>query len=136
MGTLEEARQEFSKDLYATELTGAVIDEIGDNYAVCSVKLTEKHRNAYGGIMGGAIYTLADFAFAVASNFGKEDATVSVVGQASFMAQPKGDVLSAKARLIKDGRSNCFYDVVVTDELERTVAVVNFNGAHVKRKEK
>lgn len=134
MGTLEEAREEFSKDLYATELSGAVIDEIGDNYARCSMELTEKHKNAYGGIMGGAIYTLADFAFAVASNFGKEAATVSVVGQASFMSQPKGNVLIAEARLIKDGRSNCFYDVTVTDEHDRIVAVVNFNGAHVKRK--
>ena len=134
MGTLEEARKEFSKDLYATELTGAVIDETGENYAKCSLKLEEKHHNAYGGVMGGVIYTLADFAFAVASNFGKEYATVSVVGQASFMSAPKGSMLYARAILIKDGRSNCFYEVTVTDDLERTVAVVTFNGAHVPKK--
>lgn len=134
MGTLEEARKEFSKDLYATELSGAEIDEIGENYAKCSMKLTDKHRNAYGGIMGGAIYTLADFAFAVASNFGKEYATVSVVGQASFMSAPKGDILYAEADLIKDGRSNCFYEVKITDDTGRIVAVVSFNGAHVPKK--
>ncbi len=131
MGTLEGAREEFSKDLYATELSGAVIDEIGEDYACCSMRLTGKHRNAYGGIMGGAIYTLADFAFAVASNYDKEYATVSVVGQASFMSQPKGDILYARARLLKDGRSTCFYEVEVTDSLDRRVAVVSFNGAHV-----
>ena len=134
MGTLEEAREIFSKDLYATELSGAVIDEIGPDYALCSMKLTDKHHNAYGGIMGGAIYTLADFAFAVASNYEKEYATVSVVGQASFMSAPKGTVLFAKAELIKDGRSNCFYEVTVTDDIDTIVAVVTFNGAHVKRK--
>ena len=134
MGTLEEARKEFSKDLYATELSGAEIDEIGENYAKCSMKLTDKHRNAYGGIMGGAIYTLADFAFAVASNFGKEYATVSVVGQASFMSAPKGDILYAEADLIKDGRSNCFYEVKITDDMGRIAAVVSFNGAHVPKK--
>ncbi len=134
MGTLEEAREEFSKDLYATELSGAEIDEIGENYAKCSMKLTDKHRNAYGGIMGGAIYTLADFAFAVASNFGKEYATVSVVGQASFMSAPKGDILYAEADLIKDGRSNCFYEVKITDDTGRIAAVVSFNGAHVSKK--
>ena len=74
MGTLEEARKIFSKDLYATELSGIEIDDIGKDYAKCSMKLTEKHKNAYGGIMGGAIYTLADFAFAVASNYEKEQA--------------------------------------------------------------
>ena len=134
MGTLEEAREIFSKDLYATELSGAVIDEIGPDYAWCSMKLTDKHHNAYGGVMGGAIYTLADFAFAVASNYEKEYATVSVVGQASFMSAPKGTVLFAKAELIKDGRSNCFYEVTVTDDIDTIVAVVTFNGAHVKRK--
>ncbi len=134
MGTLNDAREIFSKDLYATELSGAVIDEIGPDYAKCSMKLTEKHKNAYGGIMGGAIYTLADFAFAVASNYDKDYATVSVVGQASFMSATRGSVLYAEAFLIKDGKSNCFFEVKVTDDLDKTVAVVNFNGAHVKKR--
>ena len=134
MGTLEEARKIFSKDLYATELSGAEIDEIGKDFALCSMKLTDKHRNAYGGIMGGAIYTLADFAFAVASNYEKDYATVSVVGQSSFMSAPKGTTLFARADLIKDGRTNCFYEVTVTDDLDTIVAVVTFNGAHIKKK--
>lgn len=72
MSKLDEARKLFSKDLYATKMSGIEIDEVGDNYAKCSMPLTENHRNAYGGIMGGSIYTLADFAFAVASNFDRE----------------------------------------------------------------
>ena len=132
MGTLEEARKIFSKDLYATELSGVEIDEIGPDYARCSMRLTDKHRNAYGGIMGGAIYTLADFAFAVASNYEKDYKTVSVVGQASFMSAPKGTILYANADLIKNGRTNCFYDVKITDDLDTIVAVVTFNGAHIK----
>lgn len=131
MSKLEEARKEFSKDLYATKLSGIVIEEVGENSSLCSMKITEDHKNAYGGVMGGAIYTLADFAFAVASNFGKEKATVSVVGSASFMSQPKGNVLYAKASLLKDGKSNCFYEVTITDDLERLIAVVSFNGAHI-----
>ncbi len=131
MGSLEEARQIFAKDIYATELSGAVIDEIGENYAKCSMILTEKHRNAYGGIMGGAIYTLADFAFAVASNYGKDVATVSLVGQASFMSATQGSKLIAEAHMIKDGKRNSFFEVTVTDDLDKLVAVVTFTGAHV-----
>lgn len=131
MGTLEDAREVFSKDLYATELSGAVIDEIGDNYAKCSMALTPNHKNAYGGIMGGAIYTLADFAFAVASNYGKECATVSLVGQANFMSATKGNKLFAEARLLKDGKRNSFFEVTVTDDLDKLIAVVSFTGAHV-----
>ncbi|MBO4901710.1 MAG: PaaI family thioesterase [Lachnospiraceae bacterium] len=133
MGTLNEAREMFAKDRFATVATGAVIDEIGEDHAKCSLTLTEDHRNAYGNVMGGAIYTLADFAFAVASNFDKDVATVSVVGQASFMAATKGNKLFATADLIKDGRRNCFYSVTVTDDLSKTIAVVTFNGTHIAK---
>ena len=133
MNKLEEAREIFSKDLYATKMSGIEIDEVGENYAKCSMALTENHRNAYGGIMGGCIYTLADFAFAVASNFDKENLTVSLVGQASFLSMSKGSVLYATARLIKDGRTNCFYEIMITDDLGKDIAVVTFTGAHVSK---
>ncbi len=131
MASLEEAREIFSRDRYATELSGIEIDQIKKDYAKCSMVLTEKHRNAYGGIMGGAIYTLADFAFAVASNYDKDCATVSLVGQANFLSATAGSKLFAEARLIKDGKRNSFFEVYVTDDLEKTIAVVSFTGAHV-----
>ena len=134
MGTLEEARKEFAKDRYATVLSGIEIDEVGDHYAKCSMKITENHRNAYGGIMGGSIYTLADFAFAVASNFGTENLTVSLVGNAAFMSMSRGNVLYAEAKLIKDGRGHCFYDVSIYDDLGKSIAVINFTGAHIEAK--
>ncbi len=134
MGSLEEAREIFSHDRYASVLSGAEVDAIGEDYAKCSMKITEDHQNAYGGVMGGAIYTLADFAFAVASNYDKDYATVSVVGSASFMSASKGSVLYAEAKLIKDGRSNCFFEVRVTDDLDKLIAIVTFNGAHVRKK--
>lgn len=130
---LEEARAIFAKDLYATKLTGVRIDKFGENYAKCSMLLTADHRNAYGGIMGGCIYTLADFAFAVASNFEKENLSVSLVGQATFLNMSRGSILYAEARLIKDGRTNCFYDVRITDDLGKDIAVVSFTGAHMNR---
>ncbi|MCR5746705.1 MAG: PaaI family thioesterase [Lachnospiraceae bacterium] len=134
MGTIEEARQIFANDRYASVLSGAYIEEIGTDYAKCSMKLTGDHKNAYGGIMGGAIYTLADFAFAVASNFDKDMATVSLVGQASFLSMSKGSILYAEAKLIKDGRKNCFYEVYITDDLGKDIAVVSFTGAHIEKR--
>ena len=131
MGNLEEARKIFSKDLYATELSGIEIDEIGEGYSKCSMKITEKHKNAYGGVMGGSIYTLADFAFAVASNYEKEQATVSLSSQASFMSATKGSTLFAEARLLKDGKRNNFFEVTVSDDQNKLIAVVSFTGAHV-----
>ena len=130
---LQKAREEFSRDRFATVSTGIVIDEVGENYSKCSMKLTENHRNAYGGIMGGAIYTLADFTFAVASNFAKEKLTASLVGQATFLSMSRGSTLYGEARLIKDGRQNCFYEVRVYDDLGKDIAVVSFTGAHIDK---
>ena len=134
MDRLEKAREVFARDLYATRLSGAVIEEVGDNYSRCSMRLTEDHQNAFGGIMGGCIYTLADFAFAVASNFDREFLTVSLVGQANFLAMSRGSVLYAEAKLIKDGRTSCLYEVMITDDLGKDIAMVTFNGMHIDRK--
>ena len=63
--SLDEARAYFAGDRFATE-NGMTLDAIGEGTAVCSVTLSPRHQNANGGIMGGVIFTLADFAFAVA----------------------------------------------------------------------
>ena len=133
MTKLEEAREIFAKDLFATRQTGVVIEAVGENYAKCSMVITDNHRNAYGGVMGGAIYTLADYAFAVASNFEQENATVSITGNASFLSASRGSVLYAEAKLLKDGRNNCFYEVSVWDDLDKKIASVTFTGAHVRK---
>ena len=133
MDRLERAREVFSKDLYATKQSGAVIEEMGDDYSRCSMRLRPEHRNAFGGVMGGCIYTLADFAFAVASNFDKEKLTVSLVGQANFLSMSKGTVLYAEAKLIKEGRTSCLYEVMITDDLGKDIALVSFTGMHIDR---
>ncbi len=133
MGKLEEAREIFAQDLFATKQTGVVIEEVSPNHARCSMEIKDHHRNAYGGVMGGAIYTLADFAFAVASNFDQETATVSMTGTASFLSSTKGSSLFAQADLLKDGRRNCFYDVKVADDTGKLIATVSFTGAHVEK---
>ena len=129
MKTLEEVRDIFEKDRFATE-NGAVIDEIGELYAKCSVKIEPKHRNAMGGVMGGVPFMLADFAFAVASNH-EVMSTVSVSSTITYLNTVKGDSLTAEARCVKDGRSSCCYEVTITDSLGRDIALAVFNGFKV-----
>ena len=59
MKTLEEIRSFFENDRFATE-NAMVIDEVADGYAKCSMLISERHRNAVGGVMGGVPFTLAD----------------------------------------------------------------------------
>ena len=125
--TLAEAREFFNKDVYASKQTGIKLDAAGKNYAKCSIELGNEHRNAYGGVMGGVMFTLADFTFAVSSNF-KQGHTVSVTSQINFTGMAKGKKLIAESRLIKDGRTICLYAIDITDELGTKVAFVTFSG--------
>lgn len=124
--TLDEVRERFSHDRFAT-VNGAVIDEIGEGYAKCSMILNDTHRNALGAVMGGAIFTLADFAFAVASNWNKNP-QVSLNASVSFLGKAKGDRLVAEAHKIKEGRKTCYYEVMVCDGLGNQVAHMTSNG--------
>lgn len=133
MQELDTIRRMFSKDLYATAVTGIEIDEVGKCYARCSLRLSEKHRNAAGHIMGGVMFTLADFTFAVATN-ATHPITVTTVSQISYLNSPKGEMLYAESRLLKDGRSTCFYEIAITDDLGTNVASVSVTGAHLPNK--
>ena len=124
---LEKAREFFSGDLFATKASGIVIDEVGEHYARCSMEITRKHQNAYGGVMGGATFTLADYTFAVASNFNQPQ-TVSVTSQINFTGMAKGKKLIAQAHLVKDGRSTCLYTIEINDDLGTKVAFVTISG--------
>lgn len=125
---LEKARELFSNDRYATE-TGAVIDELGDHYAKVSLTINDHHKNAMGGVMGGVYFTLADFAFAVASNWQKPG-VVAIHTSTSFIGVPKTERIIAEAVLVKDGRSTCSYNVTVSDENGAPVAIVQCLGFH------
>ncbi len=127
--SLEEVRQRFQGDRFATE-NGAVIDAIGEGYAKCSMELSGSHRNAAGAVMGGAIFTLADFAFAVAANWNRP-LHVSLTSQITYLATAKGSRLTAEARCVKDGRSTCYYEIQVHDDLGRLIAHVTTNGFSV-----
>ena len=127
--TLEEVRKQFAGDRFATE-NGAVIEEIGDHTATCSLVLTDSHRNAIGAVMGGTYFMLADFTFAVAANWEKMGC-VSLHADMSFLGSAKGDALIAKAVCIKDGKNTCCYRVDVTDDLGNLTATATITGYHL-----
>jgi len=127
MTDLERARKVFHSTLYATEVTGCVIKEIRPDYARCTVALEPKHMNSLGVPMGGAVFTLADFAFGVCANFDK-DVFVTSAADCHFMSAAKGNTLIAEAREVRAGSRTCLYAVTVTDELGTDVAYFTFSG--------
>ena len=129
---LEKAREFFRGDFYATKASGIIIEEVGEHYARCSMEITRNHQNAYGGVMGGATFTLADYTFAVASNFNQPQ-TVSVTSQINFIGMAKGKKLISESHLIKDGRTPCLYEIEIKDDLENKVAFVTISGMKLSK---
>ena len=119
-GNIEEARAYFSMDRFAVE-NGITLDELDEISATCSMVITPHHRNANGAVMGGAIFTLADFAAAVAAN-NVYRPTVTQQVSASFLSNSGGSRLIATARCRKDGRTSCVYNIDVVDDLGRDIA--------------
>lgn len=127
--TLEEVRKIFEGDRFATE-NGAVIEEIGEKSATCSLIITNSHRNAMGAVMGGTYFMLADFAFAVAANW-ENMGCVSLHSDISFLGAAKGEKLIAKAVCVKDGKKTACYRVDVIDDLGNLTATITTTGYHV-----
>jgi len=118
---LEEIQDYFARDRFATGACGATIISAASGHAVCKMTLNESHLNALDNVMGGVIFTLADFALAVASNVGQPP-TVSVSNTIEYMNTARGCTLIAECTADKSGRTVGYYCVVVKDELETLVA--------------
>ncbi len=130
MSRLEEARQFFKQDRFATDTTGIVIEEVADGYSRCSLNITEKHLAANNQVMGGAIFTLADFAFAVATNT-KDCYTVTTTSNICYVSMPKDNWLFAECNTLKNGRRACYCEIKVTDGNGNLAAIVTTSGMHI-----
>lgn len=119
--TLDEISAFFANDKFATEAAGCRIAHGSRGHAICEMPLAPIHYNAAGGVMGGAIFTLADFCLAIACNIGEEP-TVSVSNTIEFLSGAKGEKLIAECTADKSGRKLGFYTVDVTDDTGRDIA--------------
>ncbi len=120
----------FARDRYAA-LTGARLVETRPGYARARLRVTDRNKNGLDVAMGGAVFTLADLAFAAASN-SRGRVAVAVQVSVSFLKAGLG-LLTAEAREV--ARSNRFStcEVRVTDAAGDLVAT--FQGLAYLKKE-
>ena len=88
--------KKFEKDLFAKS-SGIELSEVLPGYAKAVMKISENHLNAVGVVQGGAIFTLADFAFAVASN-SRGKIALAIDAEISFFKSVSRGTLTAEAR--------------------------------------
>ena len=108
--TMEEMEAFFNGDQFVTKAAGCRIVEGWKGHGVAEMELANIHKNAQGNIMGGAIFTLADFALALASNIGGGP-VVNAMSTISYMSTTRGTKLIATADLEKAGRHLSFYNI-------------------------
>lgn len=118
----------LTHDRFALETTGIVVESLDP--VRCSLTVEEKHKNARDAVMGGAIFTLADYAFGVSVNR-EGTGTVTLNGQIDYLRAAGDGKLIATVIPVKDGRTTCVSRVLITDDHDREIAQVTFTGIHL-----
>lgn len=121
----------FEKDRFA-HYVGIELIKVEPGYAVTSLKLSDKHLNGLDVVQGGAIYTLADFAFAAATN-SNGLATIGINCSITYFKAPKGSVITAHAKETSAEKKICGCDVDVLDEDGTLVAKFNGTGYRINK---
>ena len=129
----EQIKEFFKNDKLAAYL-GIELVDVSLGFAVSKMEIKEEHLNGINTVHGGAIFTLADFTFAVAANT-HGTVTVAINGNMSFMkAAFKGGILTATATEVSINPKLGTYTVNVTDENGDLIAI--FQGMAYRKRDK
>lgn len=127
---IEKVREYFKKDTFAAQ-NGINIVSVDEKRAVVECAVRADHYNCKGTVQGGLIFTLADFAFAVVTNWGD----VSVISQnisITYVRPALGGVLTAVAKIVSEGKSMMLVEAEVYNEQNKLIAVMQANGFKLK----
>jgi acyl-CoA thioesterase len=108
-------------DPYAGWL-GIELLELRPGYCRAALRLAPEMLNFHGSPHGGAIFSLADYAFSGACNADGEPAVALSVTIQFLAAAAPGARLTAEARAERQGRRAGFYAMTVTDDRGTVIA--------------
>jgi acyl-CoA thioesterase len=119
--------QEFLKGDKFALLAGIELLNVGNGYAKARMEIKPEHLNGGGVCQGGAIFTLADLAFAAATN-SHARLTFSINSTINFFQSEKKGFLYAEAKEVFSHKrlSNC--EVRVTNEAGELIATFTGTG--------
>ena len=123
--------QQFAQNDTFAELLGIELVDVSEGRAKARLKISAKHLNGHHTVHGGAIFTLADFVFAAASNsYGTVAVAINV--NISYVNAVTGGTLTAEAREMSRNPKLATYSIPVTDERGELVAL--FQGMAYRKK--
>ena len=107
----------------ASQELGIVIEVTAPGAVRASMEVRATMLNGHDVCHGGYLFTLADTAFAFACN-AYDRVTLAAAASIDFLLPAKlGDRLSAEATERHRGRRTGLYDVVISDQHGRTIAI-------------
>ncbi len=105
---------------------GIEVLAIREGYSKIQMVLREEMLNGFGIIHGGIAFSLADSAFAFACN-NRNNLSVALDTSIVFTKQTlPGDVLTAEATELHNGRTTGLYQITITNQ--HSQAVAHFKG--------
>jgi acyl-CoA thioesterase len=116
------------KDRFVKLLGIEIIDE-NEKFPSCQLKICKKHLNGVDYTQGGAIFTLADYAFAIASNTDERLSLSINTTMNFFKATKENDILYTKTRELSRTRKLSVYEVEIYCE---KILVATFTGTAYK----
>ena len=116
----------FVHDEFA-RLNGIAIVEVREGYACTRVTLEPRHLNAGGYVQGGVLFTLADLAFAAATN---SHGTLTVTSSANitFVRGATGGIITAQAQELVNHHHLPFCEVRIIDDKSNLLAIFTASG--------
>ena len=132
-GIPTESLQRFFRNDQFAERANIELLAVSPGCARARMTLHPHHLNGYGTVQGGAIFTLADFAFAAASN-SHGSVAVAINVSITFMKAGQSGTLWAEAREITRNFKLGSYTVEVKDDQGELVAL--FQGLAYRKSEK
>ncbi len=112
----------MQKDLFSQWL-GIEVIEIREGYSKIQMTLREEMINGFEVIHGGITFSLADSAFAFACN-NRNNLSMALDTSITFIKEIKpGDVLTAEANELHNGRSTGLYLITITNQKGEQVAL-------------
>jgi acyl-CoA thioesterase len=112
------------------QYAGIELLEVTSGGAKVKMDVKPFHINGVGLVHGGALFTLADFAFAAAAN-SHEESAVAINASISYLKGVKAGMLYAVAEELSNSRKISVYSIRVTDEHDTLVAT--FQGMAYKK---
>lgn len=106
-------RELFARDRYARSLGMRLVSDDAARVVV-DMPVTESHENFYDVTHGGAMFSLADCAFSLASNAHGHRAVAIDTHLALTAGTRRGDVLTETAEEVTKGRTLATYRITVT----------------------